>query len=100
MPQLDVTVPHSLGRDEAAVRVRSWFDSLATEHQGRFDELEVSWTDSGADFIARARGMKVSGHLLIRSDAVDVQAKLPLLAAAFKPQIAGFLADSLGRELV
>jgi hypothetical protein len=99
MPRLELSVPHCLSRDEAVQRAHSWFDGMAEQHQDSLDQFEVAWHQSTARFTARAHGIKVTGQVAVRADAVEVDAALPLLAAPFKSQIANLLSQSLRREL-
>jgi len=99
VPAMKLEIPHELSQEEAAPRVRSWFEGLLEDHRGRLEAADVRWVESNAEFVFRVRGISISGSLSIEPSAVRIEAKVPFLVAGFRSKIEDAIVSSLGREL-
>jgi hypothetical protein len=78
---LTVSIPHSLGKDEAARRLKS---GLARAHQnfgGVFTLTDQTWSGDRLEFAARALGQTASGAIDVAEDHVRITLDLPWMLA-------------------
>src|SRR5882757_4567724 len=79
---LVVSIPHSLGREEAMRRLKTGLTRAATS----IPVLKVDeerWQDNRMIFRVRALGQAASGHLDVADDHVRVEVTLPWLLQRF-----------------
>lgn len=100
--ELKVSIPHELGAEEAARRLRAGLDKLRADYGAHLSAADVAWTGNHADLRVGALGQMVDGQIDVGQDAVEVKVMLPLLLAAMAERIGGFLkkagSDSLRLE--
>jgi len=88
---LSVSIPHRLGKDEAARRLKSGLAGARTHFAHLFAIQEETWTGNHLDFRASALGQTISGTIDVLDDSVNLQVVLPWLlarlAAAIQPLI-------------
>lgn len=78
---LSVSIPHHLGKDEAARRLKSGLASARTQFAHLFTVQEESWTGYHLDFRVGALGQVLSGTMDILDDCVELKVVLPWLLA-------------------
>lgn len=79
---LVVSIPHSLGREEAVRRLKAGLSRAATSvPMLSFDEER--WEDSRMIFRVRAMGQAAAGHVDVAEDHVRVEVVLPWLLQRF-----------------
>ena len=79
---LIVSIPHSLGRDEATRRLKAGLTRAATSVPVlKVDEER--WEDNRMIFRIRALGQAASGHLDVADDHVRLEVTLPWLLQRF-----------------
>jgi putative polyhydroxyalkanoate system protein len=81
MPNLTVTVPHQLSREEARRRIEEQINELRRQHGGTLSRLEDHWTGDRLDFTVGALGQTVTGHAVVEEHEVHVEVALPWLLA-------------------
>jgi Putative polyhydroxyalkanoic acid system protein (PHA_gran_rgn) len=79
---LVVSIPHSLGREEAIRRLKSGL-SRAAAHVPVLQVDEERWEDSRMIFRVRALGQAATGHVDVAEDHVRVEVTLPFLLQRF-----------------
>ncbi len=79
---LIVSIPHSLGREEAIRRLKSGL-SRAAAHVPVLQVDEERWEDSRMIFRVRALGQAATGHVDVAEDHVRVEVTLPFLLQRF-----------------
>lgn len=77
-----VSIPHSLGREEAVRRLRSGLARAAASVPIIKMEDE-RWDGDRLDFRVRAMGQVATGHVEVLDDRVDVEVTLPWLLQRF-----------------
>ena len=87
MPQLTMETVHSLGRDEAARRLKEKFDAVRDRYGSHVNELCENWTDHTFSFAFKAMGMGIAGTVHVDDASVRLDAHLPLAAMLFKGAI-------------
>jgi hypothetical protein len=89
-----VTIPHSLGKDEARRRIDEGFGRLRqqmTSGVGAMLSFQERWEGDRLHFEGGGLGQKMTGRLDVRADAVEIQIDLPEILAAIAEKIAGRL---------
>lgn len=79
---LVVSIPHSLGREEAVRRLKAGL-SRAASHVPVLKVDEERWDDSRMIFRVRALGQAASGSVDVGDDHVRVEVTLPFLLQRF-----------------
>ena len=87
MPAMEMTIPHTLGQEEALRRIQSLLAQVKAQYPDTFSDLHETWTDSGGEFSATIMGMPVSGRLTVTPTQVHLAGNLPFAALPFKGQI-------------
>jgi hypothetical protein len=79
---LIVSIPHSLGREEAMRRIKTGL-ARATSQLPILQLDEERWEDSRMDFRVRALGQAAHGQVDVADDHVKVEITLPFLLQRF-----------------
>jgi Putative polyhydroxyalkanoic acid system protein (PHA_gran_rgn) len=79
---LIVSIPHSLGREEAMRRLKTGL-SRAAAHVPIIHIDEERWEDNRMIFRVRALGQAANGHVDVEQDHVKVEVTLPFLLQRF-----------------
>src|SRR5256885_1349890 len=79
---LVVSIPHSLGRDEAMRRLKTGL-SRAASSVPVLQVDEERWEDNRMVFRVRALGQAAAGHVDVENDHVKVEVVLPWLLQRF-----------------
>jgi hypothetical protein len=79
---LVVSIPHSLGREEAMRRLKTGL-SRAASSVPVLSVDEERWEDNRMVFRVRALGQAASGHVDVADDQVKVEVVLPWLLQRF-----------------
>ena len=99
MPQFTISVPHDLGKEEAAERVRHVLEKVTDRFGDQVKNLEQSWEGDTLQFSFRTFGINVSGQGVATDSSVDVTVNLPITAMMFKGKIESGLREQLTRML-
>jgi hypothetical protein len=81
-PPLVVSIPHSLGREEATRRLKAGLTRAASSIPVLHVD-EERWEDNRMIFRVRALGQAASGHLDVSEDHVRLEVTLPWLLQKF-----------------
>jgi putative polyhydroxyalkanoate system protein len=99
MPNLTVSIPHQLSRQEAKRRVEELVANLQRQYGGMASRVEQNWTGDTMNFAVSAMGMSVTGEVVVADDVVRLDVALPfalaMLAGNVKQQI-----EEEGRKLL
>jgi hypothetical protein len=79
---LVVSIPHSLGREEAMRRLKTGLSRAATSVP-MLSVDEERWEDNRMIFRVRAMGQAAAGHVDVAEDHVRVEVVLPWLLQRF-----------------
>jgi hypothetical protein len=89
-----VTIPHTLGKEEAKKRISEGFDRLKSQMTGGIGAMlsfNQQWDGDRLNFEGGGLGQKLTGRLDVRADAVEFQVDLPDMLAAIADKITGKL---------
>lgn len=85
------TIPHRLGKEEAARRLRKGFAELPTNFAPLLRINEQRWSGDRFDFSASALAQVVSGSVDVGEESVRVELILPTLLARLASRIPGMI---------
>ena len=91
-----VSVPHSLGREEAVRRLKAGFERAGTQFGGILTISQQSWSGDRLSFQASALGQQAAGSVNVLDDSIVIEVTLSWLLA----KIAEKLAPAIRRESV
>ena len=80
MPRLSMQIPHALGREEAARRVKEQIPKA----QSQVTDFDEQWQEHTLTFHFKAMGFKVGGTLAMEDSAANLDVDLPLAAMMVK----------------
>ncbi len=72
-----VSIPHQLGKQEAARRLKSGLGKVVESFGTTLLVVDQSWTDDHLDFHVRALGQTTSGTVDVAEDHVRLEVRLP-----------------------
>ena len=78
-----VSIPHHLGREEAARRIKSGFAAARTNYSALLNIREETWNGDGLVFNMSTFGQSAAGRIDIADDHVRLEVTLPWLLAMF-----------------
>ncbi|BAT58711.1 putative polyhydroxyalkanoic acid system protein [Variibacter gotjawalensis] len=90
MAKVEVSIPHSLGKDEAARRIKAGLEKA----QGGFAGLTLTdqtWTGDTMVFKAGAMGQSVPGEIDVAEQSVRIAVDLPFFLAAMAETAKGMI---------
>lgn len=99
MPSLKMETPHTLGKQEAARRLKEKFSVVRGAFQSHVSDVVEAWDGDEFRFGFKALGMQVAGTVVVGECDVKVNADLPLAALMFKGAIEKQIRDELGELL-
>jgi len=89
-------MPHSLGSDEAAKRLKEKFSEAFAKFGSQVSDIQESWTDHTFCFGFTTMGMGVNGKIQVEDALVKLTAELPFAAMLFKSAIEDRIRQELG----
>lgn len=89
-----VSVPHRLGREEAARRLKSGFERAGSQFGGILTVSQQVWSGDRLTFQASALGQNASGTVDVLDDSIRIEVTLPWLLG----KIAEKLVPAIRRE--
>jgi Putative polyhydroxyalkanoic acid system protein (PHA_gran_rgn) len=84
---LIVSIPHGLGREEAARRIKSGLAAARANYSMLLTISEESWTGDSLAFSASALGQVAAGTIDVAEDHVRLEVRLPWLLAVFAEKL-------------
>jgi hypothetical protein len=96
---LDISVPHTLGRQEARRRVGEGLAKVQDRYAGKVGNFQQAWTGDRLDFVVTALGHNIAGWLDVQDDVVRVQVVLPWLLARIAEKLRPQIEDETRRVL-
>jgi putative polyhydroxyalkanoate system protein len=94
MPNLTVSIPHQLSREEARRRVEELVADLLRDYGGMATRVQQSWSGDTLNFDVGAMGMSVSGHVDVEDQLVRLEAAIPFALA----MLAGNMREKIEQE--
>ena len=99
MPKLSMSVPHSLGQEEASQRLKQKFSSIKETYKDQVSDLEEEWNGNVLNFRFTTYGVTIKGDVTAAPSDVKVKADLPMVAMMLKGTIERQISEQLGKLL-
>ena len=99
MPKISVEVPHQLGEEEAATRIKNLLADMKQKYASYFSDLEENWNGNDGRFKAKAMNFNVSGTVDVEPSLVTIKGDLPLAATPFKGRVEQMIRQEAERLL-
>jgi hypothetical protein len=99
MSRLSLNIPHTIGQEEAARRLKERIAAASVEYQGQVSDFHQEWRDHTFSFGFRALSMAVSGNIAVKDEHVALALELPMAAMFFKGAIEERIRHEAGRLL-
>jgi Putative polyhydroxyalkanoic acid system protein (PHA_gran_rgn) len=96
---LIVSIPHQLGRQEAARRIKSGLGTVRTNYSPFFTIHEETWTGEHLAFNIKALGQSAAGSIDVADDHVRLEVTLPWLLAQIAQRFTGLISKEGGLML-
>lgn len=87
MPNIEMSIPHSIGKDEALSRIKNLLGNVQSKFAGQIKDVKEEWNDNEGSFSFSVMNMPVSGKLTVNNGDVALDGKLPLAASLFQGKI-------------
>lgn len=87
MPDMKVTVPHSLPKEEAKARIQKLVGELQKQYAGMVKNIQEKWTGDTGEFSFEMMGFTVGGAVFVEPSQVRLEGKLPMAAMMFKSKV-------------
>jgi hypothetical protein len=84
---LIVSIPHRLGRQEAARRIKNGLSTARANYSAFLKFHEETWTDDRLAFNVSALGQSAAGIMEVADDHVRLEVTLPWLLARFAEKL-------------
>ncbi|WP_112661719.1 polyhydroxyalkanoic acid system family protein [Microvirga flavescens] len=88
---LIVSIPHNLGKDEAARRLQSGLTRLETEFSEAIASLKHEWNGDRMNFHLGLMGQYVEGLVDVMPDQVRIEVQLPWLLSLIAEKAKSFI---------
>jgi hypothetical protein len=99
MAGFHVSVSHRLGRETARERVAEFVHSVQTQYASDISDADGRWDGDRLLFSLSARGLAISGTLVVGAEQVVVSGPLPLMAMMFRGRVEQTIRAELERLL-
>jgi predicted NBD/HSP70 family sugar kinase len=87
MPQINLSITHNLGQDEAKRRITGLLADSRTRFAGKLNNMVESWNGYTDAFSFDALGFSVDGKLDVEPAQVHIEMNLPWAAYPLKGRI-------------
>ena len=87
MPSIEMSIPHSIGKEQALTRIKNLLGNVQTRFAGQLKDVKQEWNDNEGTFSFSVMNMPVSGKLTVNNGEVALDGKLPLAASLFQGKI-------------
>lgn len=88
---LVVTIPHRLGKQEAARRLRGGLDAARTRYGHLLAVQEETWVENSLTLRVSALGQSANGVIDVAEDHLRLEVQLPWLLAKLGETVKGVL---------
>lgn len=100
MPNFNIAIPHQLGQQEAAGKLKGFLEQVRSRYQSQVSDLEENWNGNTLSFGFKTYGFNIKGSVIVEEQQVELDGNLPFAAVAFKGKIEQSIRDELEKVLV
>ena len=95
MPAFNIDVPHSLGKDTAVEKLKSFLGNVEEKFKDQISSIDGEWNDNVLSFNFTTYGFTISGTMTVEEEIARMEGQLPFAAMAFR----GTIEDSIRKEV-
>jgi putative polyhydroxyalkanoate system protein len=99
MPRIKMETEHSLGKEEAARRLKEKFGDVQEKYGSQVNNLKEKWVGHTFSFDFSTMGMAVRGGVEVCEKLVKLDVEIPLVAMIFKGTIENRIREEFGSLL-
>lgn len=100
MPKFSTEVPHSLGQEQAAEKLKNFLPTIEQRFAGQISDLQGDWQDPHTlTYSFTSFGIKLAGTLQVLPESVAVSGDIPFSAMIFKGKIVAAIQKALEKVL-
>ncbi|MCQ2973665.1 MAG: polyhydroxyalkanoic acid system family protein [Bacteroidales bacterium] len=96
---MEVKVDHKYSKEEALVKMKSFFEELKKQHGDKVSDLSEKWVDNSGDYACKFNGMQLNGHIDVLDNQVVFNGKIPFFATPFKSLIESTIRSEVEKVL-
>ena len=87
MPNVKISIEHNLNKDDAKERIKNLLINLKEKFNDKISNVDENWNEYNSEFSFSIMGLPIKGKLLVDSDLVSLDSKIPIAALPFKKTI-------------
>lgn len=87
MPTMNISIQHSLPKEEALSRMKQFTEEMKSKYAGQVQVLRDEWQGNSGAFSLKIMGFALSGEMEVTEAAVNFSVKYPLFASSFKSRV-------------
>lgn len=91
MPNLTMSIPHRLTREEAKQRIQEQLDQARRQFSGMLGLVQERWEGYSLDLTVTAAGQNITANALVEEQTVEVVVVLPWMLALLAGRVRGEL---------
>lgn len=99
MAKLNMSVPHSLPKEEALTRIKSLFTNLKEQQKDVVSDVNENWSGDQGEFAFSAKGFDLSGNIMVTDNSIDIDADVPFAVSLFSGRIKSII-EERARDLL
>lgn len=99
MPAFRTEVQHSLGKEAATERLKTFIDQVRERFKDKVSAVDGTWNENKLDFSLTTFGFTITGDLTVGETNVVLEGQLPFAAFAFKGKIEQDIKAALEKAL-
>jgi hypothetical protein len=99
MPNIEMSIPHSIGQEEALNRIKKLIGNVQDKFAGQVKDVQEDWNGNEGSFSFSVMSMPISGKLTVNNNDVALDGKLPLAASMFQGKIKEIIMDEAKKVL-
>ena len=84
---MKISLPHGTTKERALEVLKDHSSKLLAKFGSEVSDLQEEWRENELTFSFKARGLTISGTLIVGEERVELEANLPLLARLLERQI-------------
>ena len=94
MSSLNLSIPHTLSKEEALTRIKNLLTNLKEEHKDLVTDVQENWQDNKSNFSFKAKGFSLAGDIEVNDADVSINSDLPFALSFFK----GVIGDMITKK--
>jgi hypothetical protein len=89
VPNLTISIPHQLTREEAKRRIQEQLDQTRRQFSGVLGQVEERWEHYTLDLTVASAGQNITARALVEERTVEVAVALPWMLALLAGRVRG-----------